>query len=185
MESLFRSMSRYSSDEYSNVVREHQASLRSYVRSLGVDLAWVDDVAQEVFVLAYRKQDKIREDVNVGAWLRGIAKNVVLNEISKKHRRQRLLDERIPEMMSQLQESHSDKSYGDIDWESRRKKALMECIAKLTERSQKVVQARYFEEKTSEEIAQTHSMTANAVRLVLFNVRKKLAICLRQQTEIT
>lgn len=177
-------MARYSLEEYSNVVREHQASLRSYVRSLGVDLAWVDDVAQEVFVLAYRKQDKMRDDVNVGAWLRGIAKNVVLNEVAKKRRRQRLLDERMPEMMSQLQESQSSKSYGDVDWQARRKKALMQCIGKLTERSQSVVKARYFEEKTSEEIAQIHSMTANAVRLVLFNVRKKLAICLKQQTEI-
>ncbi len=177
-------MSRYSLEEYSNVVREHQASLRSYVRSLGVELAWVDDVAQEAFVLAFKKQEKIREDVSIGAWLRGIAKNIVLNELAKKRRRQRLLDERVPELMSQLQESQDRKKFDEIDWEARRSRALKACLEKLTQRSQSIVKARYFEERTSEEIGEAHAMTANAVRLVLFNVRKKLAFCLKKKTEI-
>lgn len=176
-------MPRYTLDQYSQVVREHQSSLRSYVRSLGVELAWVDDVAQEVFVLAYRKQEKIRDDVSIGTWLRGIAKNLVLNEVSKTRRRQRLLDERVPELMSQLQESHARKSYGDREWEENRRTALMACIGKLTTRSQKVVKARYFEEFSTDEIADTLSMTPNAVRLVLFNVRKKLAACVKGEAE--
>ena len=40
------------------MVREHHAGLRAYVRSLGVEEAWVDDVAQEAFLVAYRKLDE-------------------------------------------------------------------------------------------------------------------------------
>jgi len=36
-------------DEFSDRVREHQAGLRAFVRALGVETDWVDDIAQEAF----------------------------------------------------------------------------------------------------------------------------------------
>jgi len=41
--------------EFEAVVREHQAGLRAFIRALGVDEAWVDDLAQETFILACRR----------------------------------------------------------------------------------------------------------------------------------
>jgi hypothetical protein len=38
----------------SRAIREHQAGLRAFVRALGVEADWVDDVAQEVFLIAYQ-----------------------------------------------------------------------------------------------------------------------------------
>ena len=39
---------------FAGLVQEHQASLRAFVRSLGVDSGWVDDLAQDAFVTAYQ-----------------------------------------------------------------------------------------------------------------------------------
>ena len=45
-------------NEFAGVVRQHHASLRYFIRSLGVQSAWVDDLAQEAFLLAYRQEPR-------------------------------------------------------------------------------------------------------------------------------
>ena len=42
---------------FAGLVRDHQASLRVFVRSQGVEPGWVDDLAQDAFVIAYRELD--------------------------------------------------------------------------------------------------------------------------------
>ncbi|MDG2214955.1 MAG: sigma factor [Verrucomicrobiota bacterium] len=43
---------------FTGLIRDHQASLRVFVRSQGVKKpGWVDDLAQDAFVIAYRELD--------------------------------------------------------------------------------------------------------------------------------
>jgi DNA-directed RNA polymerase specialized sigma24 family protein len=49
------------------------------VRSLGVDLDWVDDIAQEAFVTAYRQWESFDLEQDFGKWPRRIAAIVVRN----------------------------------------------------------------------------------------------------------
>ena len=77
--------------EFTAVVSEHHSSLRYYIQGLGVNASWVDDMAQDTFLVAYRKRDELDAVENPGAWLRTIARNLVLNEAAKLNRRQRLL----------------------------------------------------------------------------------------------
>ncbi len=41
---------------FAELVREHQAGLRAFLRSLGVEPDWVDDFAQEAFIIAFQKR---------------------------------------------------------------------------------------------------------------------------------
>ena len=70
-----------------SLVQEHQAGVRAFIRALGVDEAWVDDVAQETFLIAYRKLDHWDRTREAGPWLRGIARRLALNERRKAARR--------------------------------------------------------------------------------------------------
>jgi hypothetical protein len=45
--STVKSVESQSLEEFEGWVREHQAGLRAFIRALGVDEAWVDDLAQE------------------------------------------------------------------------------------------------------------------------------------------
>ena len=42
-------------EQFIEQVREHHAGLRGFVRSLGVEPLRVDDVGQEVFIVAYNR----------------------------------------------------------------------------------------------------------------------------------
>ena len=54
----------FSLNEFSDLVREHQSGLRAFIRALGVETDWVDDIAQEVFVIAYRRREHFDNDVD-------------------------------------------------------------------------------------------------------------------------
>lgn len=42
----------------------------------------VDDLAQDTFLVVYRKWDEFQKVENPGAWLRTVAKNLVMNGTS-------------------------------------------------------------------------------------------------------
>jgi RNA polymerase sigma factor (sigma-70 family) len=61
---------------FAELVRRHQASVRTFLRRLaGGDAATADDLAQEVFVKAWRGLASWRGDARFSTWLHGIAWN--------------------------------------------------------------------------------------------------------------
>ena len=50
-------------------VREHQAGVRAFIRALGADEAWVDDLAQEVFIVAHRRLNQFEPGTDFGKTL--------------------------------------------------------------------------------------------------------------------
>lgn len=158
------------------VVRQHHSSLRYFIRSLGVSNAWVDDLAQEAFLIAYKKWHELDDPASAGPWLRRIARNLVMNEHSKSGRRQRLLDSNLTTIL--LNTEPNELEPGSLQDTEIRHEALRACLEGLNERTRKVINARYFGEKNATEIGKELSMSAVAVRKVLFLARQALANCL-------
>ncbi|QJE96329.1 sigma-70 family RNA polymerase sigma factor [Luteolibacter luteus] len=169
--------------EFTRVINEHHSSLRYYIQGLGVNPAWVDDMAQDAFLVAYRKWGEFEAVENPGAWLRSIAKNLVLNETAKLNRRQRLLDENLTTLM--LESSDDDLEAGGLSDLSHRQDALRACMKKLSEKARGIVEARYFHDRNSAEIGDEFSMKPVAVRKMLFHSRQALAHCLKGSIEST
>lgn len=57
---------------------EHGGRIHRFLRDLLGDAALAADATQETFVRAYRKLDSLGEDVRIGPWLFGVARNVSL-----------------------------------------------------------------------------------------------------------
>ena len=58
---------------YAALVRQHQGRVRGFLRRLCRDHAQADDLAQECFLLAWRKLPELRTHSSLGAWLCSIA----------------------------------------------------------------------------------------------------------------
>ena len=67
--------------EFTRVIRDHHSSLRYFIQGLGVNASWVDDVAQDAFLVAYRRWEEFDEVENPGAWLRSIARRLLSSDI--------------------------------------------------------------------------------------------------------
>ena len=162
-------------------VREHHAGLRGFVRALGVDPLWVDDLAQEAFIVAYNRLDEYDHDRDFGAWLRGIARNLVINERRKNARRKRILSDNLTDVLVSTSSVAEEEEREIGDNGLVRMKALKECIATLPEKSLQMMRSRYEDELSAQDIAEQYGMKPPAVRKALERVRASLRKCMEDR----
>lgn len=123
-------------DAFLGIVREHGPGLRTFLAAQLFQLDEVEDIAQEVFITAYRKLPDFRRGQDFGAWLRGIARNKLMKHYERTARRTdalelfrreaaAILDAELDDAASRTKESHLQ--------------ALLCCLGKLPERMRKVV----------------------------------------------
>lgn len=160
-------------DRFEALVREHQAGLRAYVRALGAQDAWVDDLAQEVFLVAYRRLDHFETGADFGRWLRGIARHLVLNERRKHARRSRLLQEAIADvLMEEDSEPAPDTPLPGL------LRAMAECVKQLPSRSRELLQRRYADSTDAPTLARDFNLSPMAVRQTLVRSRAAVRRCI-------
>lgn len=162
---------------FASLVQEHQASLRVFVRSLGVEPDWVDDLAQDAFVVAYRELDSYDPDRDFGKWLRGIARNLVRNELRKQGRQKRILHEGLSQHLMDL----AQQEEGQVD--DTQVSALRDCIEQLPRQSRELVHSRYYEGWDATVLADKFEMKAVTVRQTLLRIRRKLYVCINQRAK--
>jgi RNA polymerase sigma-70 factor (ECF subfamily) len=162
---------------FADLVKDYQASLRAFVRSLGVDPGWVDDLAQDTFVVAYREMDSYNPDRDFGKWLRGIARNLVRNELRKQGRHRRILHESLSQHLLNLAGNEEDQV--DVTQLS----ALRDCVEQLPNRSRELIRSRYFEGWDATILADKFEMKAATVRQTLLRIRRQLYQCINQRVK--
>ncbi|GAA5118769.1 sigma-70 family RNA polymerase sigma factor [Luteolibacter yonseiensis] len=165
------------SEAFTRVIAEHHSSLRHYIGGFGVNPAWVDDIAQDTFLVVYRKWDEFLAVDNPGAWLRTVAKNLVLNETAKLNRRERLFSHNLTKLLVEAEDAQTSTPPPPMPPETL--EALRACLGHLTKKTRGVIEARYFGNMNSFQIGQEMAMKPAAVRKLLFHARQSLAECLR------
>ena len=157
-------------------VRQEHTRLRAFIRSLGVRSEAVDDVAQECFILALEKLDQFERGTDFGAWVRGMARRLVMNLLRKEQRRQLILSDAVTQFMAET----ADDAFAD-DRLVEKVEALRTCMHQMPERSRDLVRMRYFEELSPGAIASRLERTANDVRQMLFRLRRMLMECVEKR----
>ncbi len=155
-------------------VRRHQAGLRAYVRSLGVRPTAADDLAQDVFVVAFQRRHDFTPGTDFGAWVRGIARKLVANETRKENRRQRLLSDHVTSLLCEIDPVEPAATPEALA-------ALRLCLQKLQEKHRQLIRQCYFDDLRPGEIASLEGRSANEIRQQLFRIRKWLGQCIESQ----
>ena len=153
---------------------QHAATVRGFVYGLVADRASADDVFQEVFLTVVQRSSDFRPDGNFLAWVRGIARNKVLEY----YRRQRLQALPFDEELLVLLVEAADECESHLE---RRREALARCLERLAPRAREIVDWRYAEQPLSPpEIAERLAWTTNAVHVTLARARAFLRECTQQ-----
>ncbi|MCP4785289.1 MAG: sigma-70 family RNA polymerase sigma factor [Fuerstiella sp.] len=156
---------------FETLVIEHHVRVRAFVRSLGVDPDWVDDVAQESFLTAYREWSAFDQTRDFGKWIRGIAANIVRNELRKDTRRQRIQHTELAEILLQRHAEAKERM------EPLTIEAVRECMGQLGPTSLEVVHGRYRDGIAAPEIAAALGLSAANVRQMLVRIRRQIRQC--------
>jgi RNA polymerase sigma-70 factor (ECF subfamily) len=177
IEAALDEVERGRTDAFGRVVRAYALPLRSYLASQVHHRDDVDDLAQEVFLTALRSLSGYRRGEDFGAWLRGIARNKLLNYFRSTARRnqamQRFRDEVARTVELDLEREAASDRAEVIE-------RLLRCIAQLPERLRRVVRAG-LEGNRPVELAQEMATTVGAVYNLHYRANQMLRNCLEKE----
>ena len=147
--------------------------VRAYAFALTGDWPLADDVAQEALVIAWNKRDTLREPRALGAWLRGIARNVARREWARTPRESTApLD--VFEPFWDEEDSRAEV------WPDEYVQAVRRCRSRLSAPARQLLDGRYARDQTLAQLAVEAGRTVAAIRSALHRARVALATCVRR-----
>lgn len=175
-ETLARRVGRGDDAAFRFLLNRHLQPLRTYLALRAPVPDLIDEVAHEAFVFAYRHL----QDFHTGsmqAWLRSIAQNILRDRL-KAYARESVKQERYAEQMRwEMALANVDKPIRD------EAEHLAHCLEKLRHSQREILELRYEQQLTSEEIAQRTGRSTLAVRTLLMRLRQQLRQCIQIHQE--
>lgn len=174
-ETLIQQVRDGSSAAFGELVSSHQRTVRGFlVRHIG-NLQEADELAQDVFVAAFRGIDQFRGTGSVAAWLLGIARNYVLTYLrNKKHAQPMSLESAV----DAIQLHSLDDDPFDAEAEELRLEALRTCLQSLEISQRNVLMQFYYSGESAEDIGRDLNKPAGTIRMMLLRLRKSLRLCI-------
>ena len=160
------------------LLEQNRHWLTAYILAMTGDRTWTEDLVQEVFATALANAARFDPSQSLGAWLRGIAKNHLLQHRSK--RPMLSLDRGAMLYLDQAAVEAEERDTPPGLAESRLE-ALRACLSTLTRHAREVLDLRYGARKASREIADQLGMKATAVDMVTSRARKLLVECIARK----
>ena len=151
----------------------HRDTVWRYLRVLGCDPALADDLTQDTFVVALRRQDFDTSDpVAALAFLRITARHLWLRS-----RHRRVGDREVAEADAVWLETNGD---GDG---TPRLLALRQCLAKLPPRSQELLASTYGDGASRSAAARQFGLGEEGIKSALRRLRASLHDCIARRLE--
>ena len=157
-------------DGFMELYLKVQPTLRSYIFALVHDMAEAEDILQEVSTVLWRDLARYNPALPFVNWAVGIARNHINNWRRSRARSRTVL---VPTVEAKLADTFSDLQ---AELEHRRR-ALRECVEKVTPWARELLDLRYEREYTLSKIAQLKQTTLNAINKALGRVRAFLVKC--------
>jgi len=163
-------------EAFEELVKGYEARIRSFLNIRMRDRHEAEDLAQETFIIAYRKLDSYDLEASFGGWLRAIAANLFRNYY-RKHRPQILGEE---ESLAQMIDHRIQE-----DFEQNKDEELIdqmkECVSSLKDDAAKLIQWRYQDEKSISEICSIVSKKHSAITMKLTRLREQIKNCIKDK----
>lgn len=171
---LIRAAQRGDLAAFGALVERHHGSVRACLAVRMNSAHDAEDIAQETLLVAFRKLPGIDPTLPLGPWLRGIAMHLLAN-----HRRK---FRATPIGMNDELQALIDARIEVTDRESERMSALRECLETLDGPARALVNARYADGATLDELAAQTRRKVSAISMQLHRLRGLLAECIEKKT---
>jgi RNA polymerase sigma-70 factor, ECF subfamily len=151
-------------DEFEELYRANAGRVYALCLRMTADSALAAELTQDVFVRAWNKLDTFRGESEFSTWLRRLAVNHVLNELTARKRRESRI-----EVTGDLEQYDRGRS---MQVESRMD--LERAIAALPDRARQVFVLHDVEGYRHEDIARLNGVAVGTVKAQLHRARKLL-----------
>ncbi len=158
------------------MVVRYQSGIRACLAMRLSNAHEAEDLAQEVFLTAFRRLESFHSSLPIGPWLRGIAFNLLRNHV-KKHRAVAIGG---AAELEQLIDHHIADHYPP-EQESALLSALRLCLQKLSEAERDLLHRRYHDETPVQDLARNIGCGTSTITMQLHRLRQVLAGCIRSR----
>lgn len=160
------------------LARQNESMLMSYLLSLIADPKLAEDVAQQTFLIAYRKIHSLKNPSAFSSWLRGIARLEAFAAL-RHQGREFPVDPAVIQQMDEVYRQFEEQLAAET-WEERFQ-LIERCYEQLPETLQIVCRLHYFENRKGWEIAEALTLSLNTVLKRLERSRHALRDCVESQ----
>ncbi len=172
-----------SKEAFALMVCLHQAPVRCWLARYVRDATAADDLAQEVFVRAYRGLGEFREESSLRGWLLGIARNLAVHYLRTEMRRRQRESHPLVAAAAAWRWERLNRQPPEDDDPNGLLTALRGCLKRLSPAGRQLVDEHYFERESVKSIAARLGRKAATVRMTLFRIRTALGECIRKNLE--
>ena len=162
------------------ILDQNRRWLLSWFIAATGDPALAEDLVQDVFAEALRNAERFDPSRSFGAWLRGIARNLLLMNHRDSKQRVLSLDPavlgRLDEAAARTEAAHAMPDYADL-----RRSILRDCMKSLPDRGRKVLDLKYADGRSSRDIAKSTGLEVGAVDMMLSRLRRALQDCMTRK----
>lgn len=164
---------------YEQLMNRYYSPIYYMILKLVVSMADAEELTQESFTKAFRNLEKYNADYPFSAWLFTIASNTTIDFLRRKKKQEIFVSEESNFFATEL----SDISQLSPEEDLIQKQFAIELknkVKKLKERYRTLIELRYFDEYTYEEIAEELSLPMGTVKTQLFRAKNALLKSFRQ-----
>jgi RNA polymerase sigma-70 factor (ECF subfamily) len=156
------------------LVREHD-KLVAYTWTMVRDDHLVEDILQEVALVAVRKRSEIQDDQHFLAWMRVACRLTALDMLKRRGRQPASMGD---EVLSLLDEAWAERDTTPVTGIV---EALRKCVEELTPYSRQLIELRYHKGWKSAKIAASLKRETHAIYVALTRIHRSLADCVRRR----
>ncbi len=142
--------------------------VRLFVGARASSLELMDEVVQATYVIAFESLPRYRPAGNLLGWLKGIARNRLLQELDRRRRLEPIASAEVDCAQAATM----------LDPQAELGVRLAACIDRLTPTAQTLIDLRYHQRIPVQDIARRLGRTASSVSVSLNRLRNTLASCL-------
>ena len=163
-------------EAFGDLAMRTQAGIRAFLAVRIGDVHEAEDIAQEVFVIAFQRLADFDTSRSMNAWLGGIAANLLRNYVRK--RRERLspdeagITDLVEREVTRIEEEHTGE---------RLLEALRACMASLAGQARTLVEYKYKLQLGIAEICARVGRKHSAITMALHRIRAQLRDCIQRR----
>jgi len=158
--------------EFQEFVRENQDMVYTTSLRITADPRDAEDIAQDVFMQAYNRFERIKEYDNPGGWLRTTTRNLSINHVMRYKKRFLLMrfDSTATDTL------FSTEADGYEEWLYEQSEVLKEALLKLPDRFRIPLVLHYYENMQYDEIAGVQKISLAKIKADIMRAKQRLKI---------
>lgn len=166
------------SDSFRQLVEINHQRIRLYLGRYVPSTTEVDDIAQEVFLVAFSQLSRFRGESKFSTWLIGIARIKALEFLKAQSRERKKQKQFFEAEVAHQQIARLEDAGDQNELVQHRLAAMKVCLEQLPHPSRALINRYYFDQQSATNIAAQTNVSTGSVRMKLLRLRKILQKCI-------